>query len=83
MIASDAHSEGGVINLDDISIAIYSAIENLMRNHDVSRSLANLTYHLLVSHPFVDGNKRTALGFLLEILHGLFEDERDCTGFCR
>jgi len=75
LIANDTYSEGGVINLDDIGIAIYSSIEDLMRNHDVSRSLAVLTYHLVVSHPFVDGNKRTTLGFLLNILHTLFEDE--------
>ncbi|BDC00268.1 type II toxin-antitoxin system death-on-curing family toxin [Saccharolobus caldissimus] len=75
LIANNTYSEGGVINLDDIGIAIYSAIEDLMRNHDVSRSLAVLTYHLVISHPFVDGNKRTTLGFLLEILHDLFEDK--------
>ncbi len=48
-----------------------------MRNYDISRSLAVLTYHLVVSHPFIDGNKRTALGLLLNILYELFEDKME------
>lgn len=75
VIANDKFSERGIINLDNISIAIYSAIEDLIRNHNISRSLALLIYHLVISHPFCDGNKRTALGLLLEILYELFGDE--------
>ena len=41
----------------------------------LGRSLAVLTYHLITSHPFVDGNKRTTLGLLLLILHELFNDK--------
>jgi death-on-curing family protein len=72
VVSNDPYTEQGVINLGDVSIAIYSAIEDLMRSNDISRSLAVLTYHLITSHPFVDGNKRTALGLLLHILHELF-----------
>ncbi|BDB97475.1 type II toxin-antitoxin system death-on-curing family toxin [Saccharolobus caldissimus] len=74
VIASNAESEQGIINSDNIGIAIYSAIEDLNQYHDVSRSLAVLIYHLIVSHPFVDGNKRTALGLLLHILHEVCND---------
>jgi death-on-curing family protein len=75
VVSNDPYTEKGVINLGDVSIAIYSAIEDLMRNNDISRSLAVLTYHLITSHPFVDGNKRTTLGLLLHILHELFNDK--------
>jgi death-on-curing family protein len=75
VVSNDPYTEQEVINLSDVSIAIYSAIEDLMRSNDISRSLAVLTYHLITSHPFVDGNERTALGLLLHILHELFNDK--------
>ncbi|ACP55421.1 type II toxin-antitoxin system death-on-curing family toxin [Saccharolobus islandicus] len=71
IIRSDPNTERGIINLDVIGIAIYSAIEDLSNYHDISRSLAVLTYHLITSHPFVDANKRTAYILLLNILYEL------------
>ncbi|AEE94116.1 death-on-curing family protein [Acidianus hospitalis W1] len=75
IIRSDPNTEQGIINLDVIGIAIYSAIEDLNNYNDISRSLAVLTYHLITSHPFVDGNKRTAFVLLLNILYELFNKE--------
>jgi death-on-curing family protein len=75
VVSSDRYAERGEINLDLVSAAIYSAVEDLIHNHDVSRCLAVLTYHFVTSHPFVNGNKRTALGLLLHILHEMFDDE--------
>ena len=46
IIRSDPNTEQGIINLDVIGIAIYSAIEDLNNYNDISRSLAVLTYHL-------------------------------------
>jgi len=75
IIRSDPNTEQGIINLDVIGIAIYSAIEDLNNYNDISRSLAVLTYHLITSHPFVDANKRTAFVLLLNILYELFNKE--------
>ncbi|BBG23769.1 hypothetical protein IC006_1063 [Sulfuracidifex tepidarius] len=61
--------------MDVIGIAIYSAIEDLINYHDISRSLAVLTYHLITSHPFVDANKRTTFVLLLNILYELYDKE--------
>ncbi|AWR98658.1 type II toxin-antitoxin system death-on-curing family toxin [Metallosphaera hakonensis] len=77
VVANDPTSAQGIMNRDNIGLTIYSAITDLMRNYDISRSLAVLTYHLVVSHPFIDGNKRTALGLLLNILYELFEDKME------
>jgi len=75
IIRSDPNTEQGIINLDVIGIAIYSAIEDLNNYNDISRSLAVLTYHLITSHPFVDANKRTAFVLLLNILYELSNKE--------
>jgi len=72
---NDPNTERGIVNLDTIGITIYSAIENLSLYHDISRSLAVLTYRLITSHPFVDANKRTAFVLLLDILYELFDKE--------
>ena len=71
LIEDDPTSERGVINLGTVPLAIYSAIEDLNRNHDAARAMAVLLYRLVVSHPFVDGNKRASLAFVFSILYGL------------
>jgi len=75
---SDPNTERGIINLNVIGIVIYSAIEDLSNYHDISRSLAVLTYHLITSYPFVDANKRTAFVLLLNILYELSVKEVEC-----
>jgi len=75
IIKSDPTTERGIISLGAIGIAIYSAIEDLRLYHDVDRSLAVLTYHLISSRPFVDGNKRVTFVLLLNILYKLSSKE--------
>jgi hypothetical protein len=45
-----------VINEGNIEGAIYSAMVDFEINRSISRGLAVLVHHLVVGHPFTDGN---------------------------
>ncbi|BAK54522.1 hypothetical protein STK_13087 [Sulfurisphaera tokodaii str. 7] len=62
-----------VINEGNIEGAIYSAVMDFEINHNISRSLAVLIHHLVVGHPFADGNKRTATTLLITLISKLYE----------
>ncbi|WP_229571696.1 type II toxin-antitoxin system death-on-curing family toxin [Saccharolobus caldissimus] len=62
-----------VINEGNIEGAIYSAILDFEINRSISRSLAVLVHHLVIGHPFADGNKRTVTALLITILSKLYE----------
>lgn len=64
LVIEETGGVGGVVNPGGLESAVqrpFSAFENIELFPDLEAKVAALIHSIIAFHPFVDGNKRTAL----------------------